>query len=164
MCHQAPNLIRGKSPQREGGEVRHHRPLGVKLGTRRQDETEAHRGALVNEQTQQLQGRGIDPVQVFHDEQDRLPLRFRVQPGEEGLQRLLALPLWRQGEGWIGVGQGERQQRRQERHGLGQCHTRCDQRGFQCPQLLVWRLRVVPPQQALQMVDDRVEGALLVRG
>ena len=47
-------------------------------------------------------------MQVFHNEQDRLPLRFRVQPGQEGLQRLLALPLRRQGEGWIGGWQGER--------------------------------------------------------
>src|SRR5206468_12665796 len=116
-----------------------------------------------NEQTQQLQGRGIDPVQVFHNEQDRLLLRFRIQPGQEGLQRFLALPLRRQGERWIGVGQGERQQRRQQRHGLGQRHTRRGQRDFQCPQLLGGRSVVVPPQQALQPIDNGGEGALLVR-
>jgi hypothetical protein len=79
----------------------------VKLGTRCQDETEAPRGTLLNEQAQQLHGGGIDPVQVFHDEQDRLLLRFRIQPGQEGLQRFLTLPLRRQGKGWIGDGQGE---------------------------------------------------------
>jgi hypothetical protein len=84
-------------------------------------------------------------VQVFYDEQDRLLLRCRVQPGQEGFQRFLALPLWRQGEGWIRSGKGERQQRRQQRHGLGQCHTRCGQRGFQGAQRLCWRRIMVHP-------------------
>ena len=108
MRHQTPDLGRGQPPQRQGSEVCHHGPWGVKLRTRRQDETEAPLGALLNEQAQQLHGGGIDPVQVFHHEQDRLPLRFPVQPDQEGLQRFLALPLRRQGEGWIGAGQGER--------------------------------------------------------
>jgi hypothetical protein len=72
--------------------------------------------------------------------------------------------LRRQGEGLIGVRQGERQQRRQQRHGLGQGHTRRGQRSFQCTQWLGWRRVVGPPQQALQMIDDGGEGALLVRG
>src|SRR5215471_366866 len=110
----------------------------MKLGTRRQDETEALLGTLVNEQAQQLQGGGIEPVQVFHNEEDRLPLRFRVQPGQNGLQRFLALSLWRQGERGIGGGQRKRQQRRQQRHGLRQCHPRGGQRGFQGPHWFGW--------------------------
>ena len=78
-----------------------------------------------------------------------LPLRFRVQPGQEGLQRLLALPLRRQGEGCIRDRQREREQRRQQRHGLGQRHTRHGQRGFQRAQWLGWRGIVVPTQQAM---------------
>ena len=45
-------------------------------------------------------------MQVFHNEQDRLPLRFPMQPGHERLQRLLALPLRRQSDGCIGGGRG----------------------------------------------------------
>ena len=64
-------------------------------------------GTLLYEQAQQLQGGGINPVQVFHNEQDRLPLRFPMQPGHERLQRLLALPLRRQSDGCIGGRQRE---------------------------------------------------------
>jgi hypothetical protein len=88
-------------------------------------------------------------VQVVHNEQDRLSLRLRMQPGQESLQRFLALPLRRQGEGCIGGRQREREQSHQQRHGLGQRQTRCSQRSFQCTQLLCWRHIVVPPQQAM---------------
>jgi hypothetical protein len=70
----------------------------VKLGTRSQDKTDLRLSSLLNEQAQQLQRGGINPMQIFHHEQDRLLLRFGVQPGQEGLQRFLALPLRRQGE------------------------------------------------------------------
>ena len=103
MHHQTPDLGWAQASQRESSEVSRHGPRGVKLETRRQDETEASLGALVNEQAQQLQSGGIDPVQVLHYEQDRLPLRYRMQPGQKGLQRFLALPLRRQSERGIGV-------------------------------------------------------------
>src|SRR5215510_15653233 len=71
------------------------------------------------------------------------------QPGQESLQRFLALSRWRQSEGCIGGRQREREQRRQQRHGLGQRQTRCGQRRFQYTQLLGWRHIVVPPKQAV---------------
>ena len=37
-------------------------------------------------------------MQVFHDHQHRLPPRLRREPGQQGLQGLLALPLGRQGQ------------------------------------------------------------------
>src|SRR5262249_12663913 len=144
------------------GEVGYHSPRRVKLGTCRQDETESPLSALLNEQAQQFHGGGIEPVQGFHNEQDRLPLCFRGQPSQEDFQGFLALSLRRQREGDIGVGKRERQQHRQQWHGLGQRYPRCGQRGFQCLHWLGWLRPVSPPQQALELVDDGVQGALLV--
>ena len=59
---------------------------GGKLGTRCQDETEAPwaHWSMSRLSSSTVEG---STQQVFHDEQDRLLPRFRVQPGQEGLQR-----------------------------------------------------------------------------
>ena len=41
---------------------------------------------LVQQEAEQLQRRGIDPVQVFDDEQQRLPRCQRQQHGQHRLQ------------------------------------------------------------------------------
>ena len=40
-------------------------------------------------------------MQVFHDDEYRLPPRFHREPGQQGLQGFLALLLGRQGQGGI---------------------------------------------------------------
>ena len=72
------------------------------------------------------------------------------QPGQEGVQRLLALPLRRQGEGRVGPG-AEGEQRCKQRYRLRQDPMRpC---GFQRAQL-AGRIVVIPAQEAVQMIDD----------
>ena len=66
MRRQTLDLGRRTPAQRERGQVGHHGPGRMKLWTSGQDETEPRLRPLVNEQAQQLQGGGIDPLQVFH--------------------------------------------------------------------------------------------------
>jgi hypothetical protein len=102
----------------------------VKLGAGGQHQTEPHRGALVDEQAQQLQRGRIHPVQVFYHQEDRLAPGFGVQPGQQDVKSALALPLRGQCQRGIGRGQRERHQGGQQRHGLGQRQARRSQGGF----------------------------------
>ncbi len=70
---------------------------------------ELHRRRLVNDQTEQLQRRGIDLVQVFDDEQYRLRFGEREQDGHYCFQSFLLLPLGRQGQWRVAIPHGHRQ-------------------------------------------------------
>ena len=78
MGRETLDLGRSKPLQCEGGQVGRPGPGRVKLWTCGQEEAEPRLGTLANEQAQQLQHGGVDPVQVFHDHEHRLPLRFGV--------------------------------------------------------------------------------------
>ena len=164
MRRHPRHVVRGQPPQRERGQMGHHGPGRVKLRARGQDETQPRLGALVNEQAQQLHRGGIEPVQVFHHQEDRLPLRFGVQPGQQRVKGVLALLARREGQRRVGRGQGERQQRCQQGHRLRQHDTRRGQHGFQRAQSLGRRIVGVPPQPAVQIVDDGRQGTLLEIG
>ncbi len=49
--------------------------------------------ALIHQETEELQRRGIHPVQIFDHKQHRVLVGLLPQPGEQGFQRFLALPL-----------------------------------------------------------------------
>jgi hypothetical protein len=57
-------------------------------------------------------------MQVFHDHQHRLPLRFSIEPGQQSLQSLLTLPLGRQGQGGIVRWQRQGEQGSEQGHDL----------------------------------------------
>ena len=67
MRRQTLDLGRSQAVEGECGEMGHHGPGRVKLGTSRQEETDLRPGSLVNEQAQQLQRGRIDPVEIFHN-------------------------------------------------------------------------------------------------
>ena len=58
-------------------------------------------GALVNQECQELQRRGVHPMEIFHDEEHRLLGGNVHQDGQEGPQGLLLLLLGRHGQGRI---------------------------------------------------------------
>jgi hypothetical protein len=60
MGCQARDLGRGEAAQGERGEMRYHGPGRAKLRARREHQIEPGARHLVDEQTQQLQGGGID--------------------------------------------------------------------------------------------------------
>ena len=91
----------GQALQRHGGEMRAQAPRRLKLGPTGQQGQEPGRRPLLHQQGEELQRRGVDPVQVFHHKEDGLLLRQRQQPGQQGFQGFLLLPLGRQRQGRI---------------------------------------------------------------
>ena len=69
-------------------------PGRLKMRTTREQHQEGSRGCLVQEETKQLQGRGVRPVQVFQDKEDRLSCGKSQEDGHKGFEGLLPLTLW----------------------------------------------------------------------
>ena len=68
-------------------------PGRLEMGTTREEHQEGSRGYLVEYQVQQFEGRGICPVQVFHDEQYWLPFGQFQEERDDTLERFLSLTL-----------------------------------------------------------------------
>jgi hypothetical protein len=101
-------------------------------------------------------------VQVFPHRQDRPLFRLLQQPGDQGVVRLLPLPLRGQVQGRIvrRVRQGE--QRRKQRGDILQGQPRRPQRLLQRFEPGFGSISAVPVHDPLQMIDHREEGTLLV--
>ena len=69
-------------------------PGRLKMGTTGEEHQEGSRGCLIKQEPNQLQGRGVRPVQIFQDKEDRLMFSQFQQEGDDGFQGLLAVPLW----------------------------------------------------------------------
>jgi hypothetical protein len=82
--------------------VRWARPVqgGMKSG-RKVNRVRIRVGALVDQEAEQFQRGGIDPMQVFHHNEHRLLGRNAQQDRQESVQRSLLLLLGRQGQGGI---------------------------------------------------------------
>jgi hypothetical protein len=63
-------------------------------------------------------------MQVFHDHQHRLPLRLRREPGQQGLQGLLTLPLGSESQGRVVCWQRQGEQGGEQEHDLWQRQAR----------------------------------------
>jgi hypothetical protein len=70
---------------------------------------------VVDQAVQELQSRGIRPVEVLHHQTDGLPFRLLEQPLQHRFQGLLPLLLWREAEGRVMVFQWQREQRSKQR-------------------------------------------------
>ena len=68
------------------------------MRTTRERHQESSRRCLVQQEPEQLQGRGVRPVQVFQDKEDRVMFGNLQEDGDNSFQRLLALPLGRNSE------------------------------------------------------------------
>ena len=69
-------------------------PGRLKMGTTGEQHQEGSRGCLVDQETNQLQGRRVSPVQVFQDKEDRVTFGKFQEDGDDGFQGLLPLTLW----------------------------------------------------------------------
>ena len=58
------------------------------MGTTREQHQEGSRGCLVKQETKQLQGRWICPVQVFQDKEDRVMFSKFQEDGDESFEGL----------------------------------------------------------------------------
>ena len=135
-----------------------------KLGPTGQQTIQARRRALLHHQAEPLQRGRIDPVQVFDDEEHRLLLGLRQQPGQQGFEGFLLLPLGRQREGRILCRQRQREQRGKQRHHLWQRPGMPRQGVFQLLELLLRDGVPLPGQHPLQMGNHGSERTVLVIG
>ncbi len=91
--HHFPGLASRQSAQDDGHDVRVRRPWRPKRKSRREQNEQAHGGHLVDQQREELHGRGIDPMDILHDGKYG-PLRAKGDDrSEQRLQRSLLLPL-----------------------------------------------------------------------
>src|SRR5262245_10128556 len=90
-------------------------PGRLKIRTTGQYRQDGGRWYLLDQQIQEFQGRGVCPVQVFQDKEDRLRFSQLQENGDDGFQGLLALPLRGERQRRIAVlGEGHREQRREK--------------------------------------------------
>ena len=69
-------------------------PGRLKMGTTREQHKHGSGWCLVKQETKQLQGRWICPVQVFHDKEHRLMFGKFEENGDNSFQGLLSHALW----------------------------------------------------------------------
>src|SRR5215813_12343979 len=107
-------------------------PGRLKIRTTREQHQDGCGWGLVKQETKQLHGRWICPVQVFQNKEHRLMFSKFQEDGDDGFERLLTLTLWREVERRIAMfrdGQGE--QRCKKLNRLCQGQSILAQRGFQ---------------------------------
>src|SRR4029434_1774830 len=92
-------------------------PAWLKMRSTGEQHQQGSSWCLVEYQVQQLQGRWVRPMQVFHDEEHRLMFGKFEEDGEDGFQGLVALTLRREVEWRIAVfREWKRKQRREQWH------------------------------------------------
>ena len=101
----ASTWARGIRPKVTGVDVGAEAPGRAKLRTIGEQDEDARRRDVVDEQGEELQRGGIDPVQVFDDEQHRLIRGVRQDDRAKSLEGLLALPLRAHQGSWVALGQ-----------------------------------------------------------
>ena len=69
------------------------RSIATQTPSTGQQHQEGSGWCLVQQETKQLQGRGVCPVQVFQDKKDRLMFSKFEEDGNDGFERFLSLPL-----------------------------------------------------------------------
>jgi hypothetical protein len=100
-------------------------------------------------------------VQIFDDTQHRVRIRLLPQPGEQGFQCLLTLPLGGEGERRIVRWRRQGEQRREQRHQVNEGDGGRGQGVLQLVQLVGGCVGAGKGQGALQVGNHRVEGTLL---
>ena len=89
--HHLPRLALREPRELERRQVRARRPGRRELRARRRDEEHARRGALRDDAPEQLQRRGVAPVQVLDQQHERLDGAEREIPLRQQLHGLPAL-------------------------------------------------------------------------
>ena len=118
---------------------------------------------LLDQETQELQGGRICPVQVFKDEEDWLSLCQFKQDSDDAFERLLTLPLWRKVERGVAIIRyGERKQRSKQRNGFFQWQPILAQCLLKPLYFLFWRSILSPLQSTLKQVSNGLQRSMLI--
>src|SRR5262249_13431260 len=139
------------------------RPGRAEVRTKGQQRQDAGGGALIDQETEQLQRGRIDPVQVFHHKEHGLLGCDAQEDRQKGLQSLLLLLLGRQGQGSIVSGQREREEGGKEGDSFCEWQATLHQESLQLAVLLLERLLALEAQgYVLQQIDQWVQRRILV--
>ena len=138
------------------------RPGRLELGPERQDTQDRQARQAGDDSPEQLDGRGIRPVEILDDEEQRMTSRVGDEQGLEDSQRRGAGVAGAEFGAGSAVPAADRQELREQRHGLRRVEARVDDRLLQHLQVLAARVRSFEAEQALEEPDDRVEGRGLV--
>src|SRR5713101_8133266 len=135
-----------------------------KLRAKRQQRQNPRGGHLVEQQTQHLQRGGVGPVQVFPDGIDRLFCCFLHQPAHQRCERLLLLLLGAQGQRGEVCRRRQRQEGGQERERVILWEPIVTEPLLEFYQLGFRRIFPAKLQQPLQVLNERIQSAVLVIG
>jgi hypothetical protein len=155
----------GQPSDRDLGAVGAPGPGWGEVGPKGAQGQDAGSGSLIDQQAEQLQCGGIDPVQVFHHQEHRLLGRNAQEDGQQGVQRVLLLLLGSEGQGGIVGRQGEGEQGSKEGEGLCEREAILHQKPLELAQLLRrWLLPLEAQRHPLQQVDPGIQSGMLVIG
>jgi hypothetical protein len=119
VADHAVGLAAGQPVQGQHGQMGARGPGRLERGSRREHGEQGRRRRLLDQEAQELQRRGIDPVQVFDDEQRGLVAGPREHHRQQGLERPLPLALGAHRERRIPVvREGQGQEGCQQHQGL----------------------------------------------
>ena len=143
LRHHRAHVARAQPVERDLRVMRAHRPRRAELGPRRVQQQQPRGRALLDQQLDQLQRRGIDPVQVLDRDHQRLRAGGAEHPFDQRRQQAAALLLGRQRRRRILRRQRQIQQRREQRDRFGRLRGRpAVSRGCQLRELVLGRGRV----------------------
>ena len=146
-------------------QMRARRPGRGKLRAEREHVQHGGGRGLLDQQPQQLEGRGIGPVQVFPHGQHRLPGGFLQQPGHQRILGLLPLLLWGHAAGRIAFcGKWHGQQGAKQGHNLFTGQTTGLEPLLQLGQFRFGGIGPLKLQHLLEVLNDGIEGTVGVIG
>src|SRR5205823_10881646 len=148
----------------DGGDVRLRAPGREELRTEEQRNEHARLRDVIDQQTQELEGRRVGPVDVLKDDTSGVPLCRFQEPRDHGLKGLLLLPLWSHRKRRIAMTGGERQQGRKQRDSLRQLEAEVIQHAFQGREPSFSTVVALKLQKILKKTDYGIESAVLVIG
>ena len=148
----------GEAPELQRRQIRPRRARGGEVRPRRADEEDPRRRALLYHPPEQLQRGGVAPVEILHQEHERLNLAERQGPRREQLDRLPPLNLRAHPQRGVALGRRETQEGSHQRRRLAKREFHGREATLKL--LNLRRRRVVgrESQALLEQLDHRVEG------
>ena len=154
------HFLAGQRRQRQRGLVGAGRPRRLEIGAEGQQREDGIPLAGEHELLQELERRGIDPLQVLDDEQHGSVGGVRAQPVTDGRQRGLSLP-GGDSDRLVAGAERQGQQRGEQRHGFVVRQAEPFEMPDQPIESALRGLDVECVGQPLEEVDDRIQAAVL---
>src|SRR6266404_4749995 len=155
-------LSRGQTTEADLCHVRAPDPGRRELWPEGDDQQGPEGGHPVDDEVQQVERGGVDPVHILEHHQYGPTRRQSLELGQEGPKRILLALLWREAERWIAIADRHGQQVRDQRDGLAEVNVCLRKQCLELVQPLL--VRIVTPESRcpLELRDGREKRAVLV--